>query len=82
MRTILRLCSLCPSSSLNNSRYKCATVEKFCYRKALQTPETFKKEALRWIQALRSYESLKVFPYIYMGEPIQMLCFEVNCQTN
>ena len=69
--TILRSRSLYPSSSSNNSRYKCATVKKLYYHEALQTPETFKKEALRWVQALRSYESLKLFPYICMGNPFK-----------
>ena len=60
-----------PSSSLNNFRYKCATVKKLFCCEALQTPETFKKEVLCWVQALRSYESLKLFPYICMGNPFK-----------
>ena len=80
--TILHLRSLWPSLSLNNLHYKCAIIKKLYCREALQTLEMFKKEAICWVQALRSYESLKLFPYTCIGEPIQTLRFEVNCQTN
>ena len=44
--------------------------KKLYFREALQVPESFKEKAPQWSQALRRYESLKLFPYIGMRKPI------------
>ena len=67
------------SLSMNNFHYERGTAKKIYCCEGLQMPESFKEKVPQLSEALGRYESLKLFPCISMGEPIQMLCFEVNC---